>query len=116
VRKILRVIVATVLGAIFGIICYLGYSSKTGVVVDSAMIAGTIANRTLIGFVIGISGIKHWFWNGLIVGLVITLAMSIYPLIGGEWYGFLAFTGAGIIYGILIEVITSLVFKLKERF
>lgn len=112
-KKIYRIIVATVLGAIFGVVCYLGYQSKPDVAVGSAMIAGIIANRALIGFAIGISNIKNWFWNGLIVGLVISVGSSIYPLVEGDWLGFLLFTGAGIVYGILIEVVTSLLFKLK---
>jgi len=113
-KSLWRIIVATILGGIFGVICYFSYKSTMEGPVGAVMVAGIIANRALIGFTIGISKIKNWFWNGLIAGLFVSLAMSIYPLMGKDWMGFLAITAAGIIYGILIEVITSFVFKLKS--
>jgi hypothetical protein len=48
-----RLILSTLLGVLAGIVCYL--LSKGNMTYTSGMIAGVILNRTLIGFVIGIS-------------------------------------------------------------
>ena len=71
----------------------------------------SIGNRILIGFVIGISAWKiHYLLHGALMGLIVTLSMSIGILLD-SMAGFLMFTIAGIIYGFLIELFATKVFK-----
>ena len=105
-----RVILSTLLGVLAGIVCYL--LSKGNMAYTSRMIAGTILNRTLIGFVIGISGWKKisWWLHGIIIGLIVTSLMAVYvPLTGA-----IMLLVAGAVYGLLIELIVTKLFKAKK--
>ena len=74
-------------------------------------IAATVANRLLLGFVIGISGWRiNYLLHGAILGLVLSISVSI-GFLPGDILGFTLFTSAGIIYGFMIEWITTNVFK-----
>jgi len=114
-KRAVRLIVSIVLGFIFGIICWLSTRSSPRMEIELtlAMILGIIFNRAMIGFVIGISGLKrlNFFLHGIIVGLVVTLPMSIYPLAGGEITGFILLEVAGAVYGLLIELIVTKLFR-----
>jgi len=114
-KRAVRLIVSIVLGFIFGIICWLSTrsSAKMEIELTLAMILGIIFNRAMIGFVIGISGLKrlNFFLHGIIVGLVVTLPMSIYPLAVGEITGFILLEVAGAVYGLLIELIVTKLFR-----
>jgi hypothetical protein len=106
---------ATLLGVIFGIICgYLG--KRSDVPMDKAAWAGIIMNRAFIGFVIGISGWKiNYLLHGILMGFIITLGISIYPFFNPEiknpMMGFIMLSIGGIIWGFLIELLTTKVFK-----
>ena len=66
-----------------------------------------IANRLLLGFVIGISGwkiAKHW--HGGLLGLILSLTISI-GFIPGDQLKFTLYTSAGIIYGVFIDWFAS---------
>jgi hypothetical protein len=114
-KRAIRLIVSTLLGFVFGIICWLGtkYGAISKVSVDLAMALGIIFNRALIGFSIGISGLKklNYLLHGVIIGLVVTLPLSIYPLLGKQFLGFIILEVAGAIWGLLIELIVVKVFK-----
>lgn len=115
-KRAVRLIVSIVLGFIFGIICWLSTRSSPRISkeeLDLAMALGIIFNRAMIGFVIGISGLKrlNFFLHGIIVGLVVTLPMSIYPLAVGEITGFILLEVAGAVYGLLIELIVTKLFR-----
>lgn len=112
-RKALRIIAATVLGAVAGIVCWQLGKSSGKVTFDTAMILGTIANRTLLGFVIGISGLKrlNYLLHGVIVGLIATIPISVYPLAGGDWGSFVWLELAGAIYGLVIELVVTKLLK-----
>jgi hypothetical protein len=84
--KMKRVIIATLSGIIFGVICNL-LASGSGSLPWPITIQ-IITSRTLIGFAIGISSLK--------IVHVSTIVM-------------------GIIYGLLIELITSVIFKAKQK-
>ena len=67
------------------------------------VLAMTIANRIFLGLVIGISA---WRMNHLLHGALLGLLSSLTVSIGflfGEMTSFFLYTGAGILYGILIE-------------
>jgi len=74
-------------------------------------IAATVANRLLLGFVIGVSGWKiNYLLHGAILGLLLSLSVSI-GFFPGNILGFFLFTTAGILYGVFIEWLSTDVFK-----
>jgi hypothetical protein len=74
-------------------------------------IAATVANRLLLGFVIGISGWRiNYLLHGAILGFILSVSVSI-GFLPGDILGFTLFTTAGIFYGIIIEWISTDVFK-----
>jgi len=67
----------------------------------------------MLGFIIGISSLKmNFLLHGALIGLLVSLITSI-PFLEGGVIGFLLFTTAVIIYGILIELVATKVFKAK---
>ncbi|OQX90925.1 MAG: hypothetical protein B6D57_01575 [Candidatus Coatesbacteria bacterium 4484_99] len=112
-----RVFWATLLGVLFGIFCAWG-SKNSGYDMTREMWAGIIMNRALIGFAIGISRWRiQYMLHGVIVGFIITLGLSIYPLFAKpiSINGFLMLSIAGIVYGFLIELLTTKVFRAPMR-
>lgn len=115
-KKGVRLISSVILGAIFGVACWLLARSapeQEGFVLDLAMILGIIANRTMIGFCIGISNLKgmNYLVHGIVMGLLVSLLMSVYPLAMGDMMGFILLSVAGAIYGLLIELIVTKLLK-----
>jgi len=112
-----RLIIATLSGMAFGVICYYLFKSGSEDAVPAAHRYQIIASRTLIGFAIGISSVnlRHWVLNGLVLGLIFSIPLSFSAMM----YGTIVFGAAtfiiGGIYGILIELITSVIFKIKQR-
>lgn len=112
--KGLRVLVTTILGFIFGIVCWLLASS--GEPQMTASIAWSIIlSRTLLGFVIGISAWKiNYVLHGIILGFIVSIPGA-FSTLGLK--GFKIFLGTlimGMIYGFLIELITHFVVKEKK--
>jgi len=117
-----RVIVATLSGVLFGFVCFGMAWSSSGTIAWPVAVQ-LILSRTLIGFAIGISSItlRHWAIHGIIMGLIFSLPLAFSGLMGPES---LEFSQAamfswtlilGIIYGLLIEVITSVAFRAKSQ-
>lgn len=74
-------------------------------------VAATMANRLLLGFVIGISGWRiNYLLHGAILGLIVSLSVSI-GFLPVNSLGFFLYTVAGVFYGILIEWLSTRVFK-----
>ncbi len=121
-NKIKRIIIATLAGTLFGFVCVAFASSGPGEL-PLPVTLQLIASRTLIGFAIGISRIsmKHWSIHGLVMGLIFSIPLAIGGLMAPENPEFSKanmFIGTvflGMIYGLLIEVITSVIFKLKFK-
>jgi hypothetical protein len=112
-KKALRIAAATILGAVAGIVCWQLGKSSDKITLDTPMILGIIANRTLLGFIIGISGLRglNYLVHGAIIGLVATIPMSIYPLAGGDVVSFALLEAAGAVYGLLIELVVTKLLK-----
>ena len=119
-QKVKRVIIATLSGVLFGFVCYGLASSGSGELACPVAVQ-IIASRTLIGFGIGISCLTlgHWSIHGLIMGMIFSIPLAFSGLMAPENPEF-SKTGMfiwtivlGMIYGLLIEVITSLIFKAK---
>jgi hypothetical protein len=119
-QKTKRVIIATLSGVIFGFVCFaLASSGSGGLALPIAL--QIIFSRTLIGFAIGISCISmgHWSIHGLAMGIIFSLPLAFSGMMAPEnpefsqAAMFISTIGMGIVYGLLIEVITTLLFKAK---
>ena len=103
-----RVLIATVLGIVCGILCWLGGKFFTDMQITPAIAASIILNRAIIGFFIGISGWNiHYLLHGVIIGAIGTLPLAVY----GDVSGFFTMVIFGIIWGFLIELFTTKIFK-----
>lgn len=114
-----RIIIATILGLVFGFVCF-GLASSGG---DLPLAVGLqiIVSRTLIGFTIGISVLNiHWVLHGILVGLLYSLPLAFSGLMAPETPEFtksaifISTVVMGVIYGFLIELLTSIVLKAKK--
>ena len=117
-----RIVVATVSGVLFGFVCF-GIASAGPGQLPLPVIFQIIVSRTLIGFVIGISSLSLGYWSvhGLVMGLVFSLPLAFSGLMAPDnpeltrttmWVWTVVL---GMIFGVLIEVITSVFFKARQR-
>ena len=107
-----RVLICLLGGAISAAFCVLGRQVIYGfAAMTMNTVAHTIANRLLLGFVIGISGwrINHLV-HGALLGLLFSLSVSIGYLPDGM-IDFIAYTLAGTFYGVLIEWLSTNLFS-----
>ena len=119
-RREKRIIISTLSGVLFGFVC-VGFAASGPEEIAWPVILQIIASRTLIGFAIGISclSLGHWSLHGLIMGLIFSIPLAFSGLMTPESPEYskadmLIWTIVlGMIYGFLIEVITSLLFKAK---
>ncbi len=118
--KTKRLILATILGAIFGFICNAMASSGQNEI-PLILSVNIILGRTLIGFGIGISrfSFKHWSLHGIVMGLIFSLPAGFGAMLGPETPEFsytmlfISTIFMGVVYGFLIELITTVLFKAK---
>jgi hypothetical protein len=117
-----RVFVATLSGLLFGFIC-LGLATGWGAhKLPWPAAIEIITSRTLIGLAIGISALclGHWTIHGLVMGLLfsVPLAASSFMAPDNPKFSHIAMAIStvvlGMIYGLLIELITSVVFKARQ--
>jgi len=103
-----RVLVTTFLGFIAGLICVWGALGRG---FGFWILLSALANRVLIGFAIGISSLKlPWFLHGILIGAIFGLPLSLAAVPNG---GFWILEIASIVYGFLIELITTKVLKIR---
>ena len=110
-----RVAVATAFGLLTGIICYLGGRFGLKDNISTPMLFYILINRTLIGFVIGMSALRmHWSLHGVLMGIVVGLPFTAGCLLESENIETaVAALILGIVYGFIIELFTSVVFKMR---
>ena len=111
-----RVVSTTVWGVIFGFILWALLTTSGKVTLSGAV--SIILYQALMGFVIGISAWKiSWWLHGLLIGLFFSLPLAFGSLwIGMGWgRGFVLTLVIGIVFGFLIEILTTLVFKAEMR-
>jgi hypothetical protein len=115
----MRLLVTTILGFLFGIVCWLlassGQQQMPPDMSRTAMSLSIIFSRALIGFVIGVSAwkINHMI-HGIVIGFIVSIPMALGSL---AFQGFKIFLGTlimGVIYGFLIELISHLIIKEKQ--
>ncbi len=115
-----RLIIATISGLLFGFVCFAFACSGPGEV-ETWLGITIISGRTLMGFGIGISRfqIKNWAINGIVMGFIFSLPAAFGTMLGPENPEFshqMLLTSTivmGVIYGFLIELITTVFFKAK---
>ncbi len=105
-----RVLIATLCGFIFGIICMLLASSNGEItLLERWMI---IIGRTFLGFTIGISALRLvWWQHGLVLGFITSIPMAL-PMLDNIVI-MISTLVMGLIYGFLTELVTSVLFKAK---
>lgn len=95
------------MGFIFGIICLVLTKYAAGTELTTKIIVGGLVNRTLIGFVIGSTSCP---WKPALRGAMYGFLISLtYIIIASA--NQITMLIAGTVYGILIDVITTNVFK-----
>ncbi len=111
--KIKRLVVCIIGGLVAAGVCIVGMKSGGNVNLTTTVLISTIGNRILIGFVIGISSWRiHYLVHGALIGLIVTLSASVI-ILPQNIKGFVMYTFAGIVYGLLIELFATKVFKAK---
>jgi hypothetical protein len=116
-----RLIVATVSGLFFGFVCF-GLAASGPVPPPWPVGAQIISSRTLIGLAIGISAMRlgHWSMHGLVMGLLFSLPLAFGSLLAPDNPDFSQVSMfvwtviLGMIYGLLIELITTVFFKARQ--
>lgn len=107
-----RVLIATFMGFIFGLVCMYMASSGPDPVNNNTKII-ILFSRGLLGFTIGISAIRmQWWLHGIVIGLIASIPMAI-PVWDNPGIAFGTFL-MGAIYGFLTEWITTKLFKAKS--
>jgi len=108
-----RIIIATIIGFICGFICMTLASSDPSQPVSLGLKLSIIFSRGITGFMIGISALKlKWWLHGIILGIVGSIPMA-FPIMDDPSIMIGTFV-MGIIYGFIIELVTSILFKAKQ--
>ena len=108
-----RIVVATLFGLVAGCICaagaFYGHMLKFSVIT----LVFVLLNRAVMGFAIGVSGLKlRWAWNGIFLGIAVGSIFSYYLFMnmGPGPMPVVNFFVNGI-FGLMIEFFTTVVFK-----
>ncbi len=117
-----RIIIATLMGMVGGFICLGMASMDESTNLPWQVGAQIFASRTLIGFAIGISSLSlgHWTVHGASMGFLFSLPLAFSTLMAPENPEFsstMIFVSTlimGMIYGLLTETVTSLLFKARQ--
>jgi hypothetical protein len=107
-----RLLIATLCGFLFGLICMgLASSNPDSTQALSAAVKWNIVlSRTLMGFMIGLSALKiQWWLHGIVLGFISSIPMAIAVIPQMEI--FIGTFVMGIIYGFLTELITTKLLK-----
>lgn len=111
-----RLAIATAGGVVAGLVC-VSAGAILGLKVTPVFFGWAMLNRTLLGFVIGISALRfHWALHGAIMGLVVgsLFSYSLWMLGDPAWI-IPAVLAGSMIFGLLIECFTTLVFKQPQQ-
>jgi hypothetical protein len=110
-----RVLVATICGFVFGLVC-MGFASsnpESADVLTASIKWNIILSRTLMGFIIGVSALRlNWWLHGIVIGFIASIPMAV--TVAHRMDIFIGTFVMGMIYGVLTELITSVLFKAKS--
>lgn len=106
-----RITIATLFGVVAGALCAT-ISFSTGILTLTAVnLVWILLNRTVMGFAIGVSGLRlHWAWHGILMGVVVGSIFSYFLYMQGMKLAVLTPIGNAI-FGLMIEFFTTVVFK-----
>jgi len=112
-----RIVVATLFGLVAGGLCASG--AFLGHILQFSMVTllFILLNRAVMGFVIGISGLKlRWAWNGIVLGIVVGSIFSYFLFLtnGAGPLPVVNFFVNGL-FGLMVEFFTTVVFKQPAR-
>ena len=109
-----RVLIATVCGFVFGLVC-MGLASSSPDSTDqltTGIKLSIVIGRTLMGFTIGISALRmSWWLHGLFIGCIASIPMAL-PTMDQSMIALWTVI-MGLIYGLLTELITTIFFKAR---
>ncbi|MBN2426607.1 MAG: hypothetical protein JXR46_09965 [Calditrichaceae bacterium] len=110
-----RIIIATICGLICGFIC-LGLATSdpgSSSAISTSIKLNIVLSRTLLGFMLAISALRlNWWLHGIVLGFISSIPMAIAIL--DQPAIFIGTFVMGMIYGVLIELITTVFFKAKS--
>jgi len=107
-----RVFIATLFGFITGLLCILGGRYGLKIEMTPAQVLIILLHRGLLGFVIGISALRmHWAIHGILLGFIVGLPFVVKVFFGQA--DLLIYFVMGAVYGFIIELFTSVVFRAK---
>ncbi len=108
-----RLLLCTVLGLVFGVVCW-GMLSSRYPLLTTGMSLAVILSRTAMGWALGTSGLRApWWAHALLMGVVFSLPVAAFflelPMMGvGTAF---ALVVMGIVYALLIEAIATFIFR-----
>lgn len=104
-----RITVATLVGFILGIMCWLAGIYGIGNEYTDAQVLNIFVHRAVMGFVIGISALRmNWCMHGVVVGTIVGLLFNFYEyILGYPMWNILMLFGVNAAYGVLIELVTT---------
>ena len=106
-----RIVIATIIGALCGVFCAYGMANMEDPTfpLTTGLLASTFYNRLLIGLFVGLGdNIRlHPVLRGGLIGAIITIAMSIYPIADGQPMGGIILLAFGVVYGIIADVVAT---------
>ncbi len=109
-----RILIATIVGLICGLICMGMASSDPAQPVSLGIKLSILTGRTLMGFTIGISALKmKWWQHGVLIGFLTSIPMAT-PLLEQPAL-LMATLIMGMIYGFIIELVTSVFFQARGQ-
>ncbi len=119
-----RILIATVCGLLCGIFCITadieaGLAKNIAQQLPWPAVGEILCNRSLLGFVIGISclSLPHWSVHGIVIGFTVSLPLAFSCLMTPQdpvklFSLTLLF---GMLYGVFVEFVTTVLFKAPQR-
>jgi len=110
-----RLLLGVITGAILGIFCIIGASTRLGWEGNQLLILALWYNRLVLGVMIGLAGNlviikKDWNWMLRGAGLGLIVSAAYFLTSGGiDWVSFFA----GVVYGVIIEFVLNRFTKQK---
>ena len=105
-----RITITSILGLIFGFVSWAVCNFAMGHAQPPSINLVMILTNVLLGFTMGISSLRwHWAIHGLVVGGFFGVILGLVSL--GQGTEFIWPLIFGLVYGFVIELVTTVVFK-----
>jgi hypothetical protein len=112
-----RISIAALFGLVAGVLCASGAFYGHLLNFSVVTLVFILLNRALMGFVIGISGLRlHWAWHGIVLGMAVGSVFSYYMfLVNGPGPMPVVNFFVNGLFGLMIEFFTTVVFKQRAH-